>query len=98
VPVENAPEDEELGGDLSGGEPEAFALTGVIVRELAGILVPVEGGDERGESPELAQAPEMLERRHHAVGERLLDALDREIPSRCPHDPGHGDQRNDGFG
>ncbi len=87
VAVENAPEDEELGGDLRRGQAETFALTGMVVRELAGILVAVEGGDEGGERAELPEPTEMLERGDDAVGERLLDALDREVPSGCPSRP-----------
>ena len=90
VAVEDAPEDEELRCDLGGRKPEAFALARVIVCELDWILVAVKARDEGWKRAQLSQTAEPLERRDDAVGERLLQALDREVPRRCPHDPGHG--------
>ncbi len=87
--VEHPAEDEELRSHLRRREPEALALASVILRQLTGILVAVQARDEGGQRAELTQPPEPLERRDDAFGERLLDALDREVPRRCPHDPGH---------
>jgi len=90
VAIEHAPEDEELRCDLGGRKPEAFALARVIVCELDRILVAAKARDEGWKRAQLSQTAEPLERRDDAVGERLLHALDREVPRRCPHDPGHG--------
>jgi hypothetical protein len=62
----------------------------MIFRQLLGVLVTVERGDEGGEGAELPEPAKALERRDDALGESLLDALDREVPCGCPHDPGHG--------
>src|SRR6185295_3227361 len=86
--VEDAPEDQQLCRHLGGRQAEAFALAGVVFGELTGLLVYVQARDERGQGAQLPEPAETLERRDDAVGERLLDALDREIPGGCPHDPG----------
>ena len=98
VPLEDATEHEELGGDLGRCEPEALALQ----REIGGgrerVVVLLERGDERGQRPELTQPPEPLQRGHGAGRERLVDALDGKIPGRQPHDPVHASQSRESVG
>ena len=98
VAVEHAPQDEEFRCDLGRRKPEAFALARVIVCKLDRILIAVKARDEGWKGAQLSQTAEPLERRDDAVGERLLHALDREVPCRCPHDPGHGHQPRERFG
>ena len=98
VALEHPRDREQLGGDLGRREPEALALAREVGRQLAGVVALVQGGDERRKGAELPQAPELLERRHHACRERLVDALDGEIPRRQPHDPLHALQGTEGVG
>jgi hypothetical protein len=98
VAVEDAAEDEELPRDLPGRQAEALPLAGMVLRQLAGILVAVQARDEGGERPELSEPAQALERGDDAVCERLLDALDREVPCGCPHDPSHAAQAKGRFG
>jgi hypothetical protein len=89
VAFEHASEHEQLRRDLRRSQSEAFPLPGVILGELVGTVVSVEARDEGRQRSQLAEPAEPLKRRDDAVSERLLDALDREVPCGCPHDPGH---------
>ena len=90
VAVEDAPEHKELGRHLTRREAEAFSLAGEVVSESRRMVFSSQGGNERGKAAELSQAPEPLEGRRHALFEGTFHALDREVPRRCSHDPGHG--------
>ena len=74
-------------GDLRLAQAEALALAGVVRCELSRVAPVFERGDERRQRAELPQAAEPGERRCTALAERLFDALDGEIPRRCPQDP-----------
>ena len=96
--LQDSSEDEELGGNLGGSEPEALALAGEVRSRLAWIVLLLQRRDEGREGAELCRATELLQGRHDAGAECLLDALDSEIPRRQPHDPVHACQGRDAVG
>jgi hypothetical protein len=77
--VEDASEDEELGGHLAGRQAEALALTRVLERgcvQLRRVVVASEGSDEGWEAAQLAQKTQPLERRCGSLLDRAIDAFD----------------------
>jgi hypothetical protein len=98
VALEHPAEDEQLGGDLGRGEPEALALAGEVGGERARILILAESCDEGREGAELAEPAQQRERGSRARLERLVHALDGEVPGGGPDEPGHVAQGREGVG
>ena len=62
------------------------------------VVAVLERRNEGRQRAELAQPAQALERGHGSRRERLLDALDGQIPRRQPHDPVHRSQRREAVG
>jgi hypothetical protein len=98
VTLQHAAEDEQLGDDLGRREPQALPFPREVAGGLIGALLLCERGDEGRQRAQLTEAPEPVERGHGARRERLLQALDGEIPCGQPHDPVHEPQSTQSVG
>ena len=89
VPLEHAAEDEQLGGDLGRREPQALALPGEVGGEPAGSSPSSSAAMKDGSEPSCPSRPSRSSEGTAPRRERLVDALDGQIPCGQPHDPVH---------
>jgi len=88
APLEHPPEEDELCDDLSRREPEALSVAGELLDQRPWV-VGSKRGEKRRQRAELAETTETGKRRRDTLAQRLVHALDGDVPRRALNHPGH---------